>query len=180
MRWERECHVSDSSAVVSVRPHVVNGVLPSRTDRPALCQVEEHRGFGILAVENHEHNTVAGVSRPIFSWVRAVRGIVRVDTPSEWRYACADVWILVDLDQILVPEDLDGLGRCIGQISANDQWRLRQSPSGEVTFRFLVCEITRWRSLTCIADLHDVLEGMSASEDDGSLCNTGHTMSLWP
>jgi len=151
-----ESHVPHSDARGVVLPHVVYTVLTTGTDRPGLRQVEKHRLGGVLTVQDHENNTVAGVAGPVLGGMRRVGCIVWVDTPSERADRFANVRVLVDLDKVFVAKDLNGLVCCVGKIGSNDQWRLHQSPRGEVRFCLFIRQIARRRALTGVAHLHDV------------------------
>ena len=142
VRGQGQGHVAYGGAVVAVRPHVIDGVLPSRADGPALGQVEEHLLGGVLGVQDHEHDAVAGVAGPVLRGEAGVGDVVRVDAPAERVNGLADVGVLVDHDEVFVAEDLDRLVGCVGQVRADDQVGLEERPGREVAFGFFVGEIT--------------------------------------
>ena len=156
MRRKVERHVPHCSAILSMAPHVINTVLPSRANRPALRQVEKHLGLGVLGIQHHEDDAVRRVAGPVLSRMCRVARKVRVHAPAKGRDGLTDIGILVDADEVCIAEDLDSLVRCVREIRPNDQWRLEQRPCCEVALGFVVGEVTDRIALARVADFHDV------------------------
>lgn len=137
-------------------PQIVHRVLPSSTDGPAFRQVERHLLRRIETVQDHEDDTVARVSRPILSGVCGIGDVIVVDAPPEWRETFAHDRILVDLDDVFISQDLEGLIRSIAEVGTDEQGRLQKRPSCEVALCFVEGQITRWSALSSIADFQQI------------------------
>lgn len=106
-------NLPNRDAHILVQPHVVDRVLPTCGDGPTLHKREGHVLHRVFQVQEHKDNAVAGVSGPVLCWGHRVAGPVdlwvvriadleRIISPAERADTRADVWILVDFDNILV------------------------------------------------------------------------------
>jgi hypothetical protein len=137
-------------------PQIINLILSPSLNSPALREIERHLLGRVETVENHEDDTIARVPRPVLSRVRGIVDIVVVDSPSERRETLANNRVLVDLDNVSVPQDLKRLLRGIPEISTDEQRRLQKRPGSEMAFRFVVCQVTRRSASTSVPDLKQV------------------------
>jgi len=156
MLRQRERHIPHHRPIMRMRPHIIHVILPPRSNRPALSEIEEHLSRHILRVKDHEYDAVAGVAGPVLRRVRAVGGIVRVDAPAERADALAYMRILVDLDEIFVPKNFDRFFRSIREIGSDYERGFEERPGCEVALGFFESEVSWWCSLARIANLHDI------------------------
>lgn len=125
-------------------PQIIHRILPSGAYSPALGQIERHLLWGVKTVQDHEHDPVARVARPVLSRMGGVVDVVVVDTPSKRRDTFADHRILVDLDDVSVSQDLERLLSSIAEVSANKQRRLKKCPRSEMALRLIIRQVS-WR-----------------------------------
>jgi hypothetical protein len=90
-----------------IAPHVIHRMLPPCPDSPALGEIKEHTLRTTLRIQDHKYNAIAAIAGPVLRRRVRVRDIIGVDAPAKRRDALPPIWVLVNLDEIFVLQNID-------------------------------------------------------------------------
>jgi hypothetical protein len=131
-----KAHVPDGGSNILVEPKIADFVLATSTNSPILCQIEAQGLIRICCVYDHEDWAVRRVARPvcgrILEGVAGIFGLI-VDICSEGGNCLSLIWILVDGNNLLICQNLDGLIGCVAKIGSNEEVGLEKCPRCKVS-----------------------------------------------